>query len=152
MSDFDISGIGGQVRPTEVSEAISEISQNRTLMVEQLSSDPPVKPEMVYGLTNVEQVFERFKPKIEVEFETEDGSGKEEEISFNSLGDFGKKGVINQSPFLQDLQRQQENYRLFIKYLRSNKVLQKLLADPDSKAAYLAALQSMIKELETTGA
>ncbi len=152
MSDFDISGIGGQVRPTEVSEAISEIAQNRTLMVEQLTSDAPVKPEIAYGLTNMEQVFEHFKPKIEVEFETEDGSGKEEEIEFKNIGDFGKKGVISQSSFLQDLQRQQDNYRLFIKYLRSNKVLQKLLADPDSKEAYLAALKSMIQELETTGA
>jgi len=145
---FDPSGIGGQVRPQEASEAISEISQNRTLLVEQLTSDPPVKPEMVEGLKTVEEVFEHFKPKVEVEFEQEDGSEIKEELSFNNLGDFGKKGVTAQSSFLQDLQRQQDNYQQFIKFLRSNKILQKLLADPDAKVAYLAALQSMIDELE----
>ncbi len=145
---FDPSGIGGQVRPQEASEAISEISQNRTLLVEQLTSDPPVKPEMVEGLKTVDEVFEHFKPKVEVEFEQEDGSEIQEELSFNNLGDFGKKGVVAQSSFLQDLQRQQENYQQFIKFLRSNKILQKLLADSDAKVAYLAALQSMIDELE----
>jgi len=84
---FDPSGIGGQVRPQEASEAISEISQNRTLLVEQLTSDPPVKPEMVEGLKTVEEVFEHFKPKVEVEFEQEDGSEIKEELSFNNLGD-----------------------------------------------------------------
>ncbi len=145
---FDPSGIGGQVRPQEASEAISEISQNRTLIVEQLTADPPTKPEMVQGLKTVEEVFEHYKPKVEVEFEQEDGSEVKEALNFNNIGDFGKKGVIAQSNFLQDLQRQQENYQQFIKYLRSNKILQKMLADPEAKVAYLAALQSMIDELE----
>ena len=38
---FDPSGIGGQVRPQEASEAISEIPQNRTLLVEKLTADGP---------------------------------------------------------------------------------------------------------------
>ena len=33
----------------DANEAFQEIPQNRTLMVEQLTADPPVKPEFVEG-------------------------------------------------------------------------------------------------------
>ncbi|RMG22356.1 MAG: hypothetical protein D6730_16575 [Bacteroidetes bacterium] len=147
---FDDRGIGGQVRPTEASEAIADIPQNRTLLVEQLTADAPVKPEIVEGLKTVEEVFEHYQPELEVAFEDAEGGEVEETLKFKNLGDFGKKGIIAQSAFLQDLQMQQENYQQFIKFLRSNKILQKMLADPDAKAAYLAALQSMILEIEAT--
>lgn len=149
---FDPSGIGGQVRPQEASEAITQIAQNRTLMVEKLTQDAPAKPEIVKGLTSVEQVFEHFKPAAEVEFQSPDGSPKEETLSFKNLGDFGKKGIIAQSEFLQDLELQQDNYQQFIKYLRSNKIFQKLLADPDAKAAYLEAINNLIQEIDAAEA
>ena len=145
---FDPSGIGGQVRPQEASEAISEIPQNRTLLVEKLTADAPAKPEIVKGLKTVEEVFEHYQPNVEVDFEAADGTEKNETLSFRNLGDFGKKGIVAQSGFLQDLELQKDNYAQFIKYLRSNKIFQKLLADPEAKAAYLEALQNLIQEID----
>ncbi len=149
---FDDRGIGGQVRPNEASEAISQISQNRTLLVEKLTNDPPTKPEIVQGLQTVEDVFANYKPEIEVEFEDAEGTEKSETIQFRNLGDFGKKGITHQSNFLQNLQAQQDNYHQYVKSLRSNKILQRLLADPEAKASYIAALNAMIQELEDVSA
>lgn len=147
---YDDRGIGGQVRPTEASEAISQISQNRTLMIEKLTSDPPTKPEIVYGLKTVDEVFEHFQPSVDVEFEDADSSIKEETLSFKNLGDFGKRGITHQSDYLQNLQAQRDNYQQYIKFLRSNKILQRLLADPEAKASYLAALEGLIQEIEAS--
>lgn len=41
----------------DASEGIAEIPQNRTLLVEQLTKDEPVAPEVVAGLTNIDEVF-----------------------------------------------------------------------------------------------
>ena len=50
-------GIGGNEVKLEASEGIADIPQNRTLMVEQLTKDEPVAPEVVTGLTNIDEVF-----------------------------------------------------------------------------------------------
>ncbi|MEL6671121.1 MAG: hypothetical protein AAFR61_02985 [Bacteroidota bacterium] len=108
------------------------------------------RPEVVQGLTNVEDVFAHFKPQAEVEFTDAEGGNIQEELSFNNLGDFGKKGITAQSQFLNDLQIQQDEYQKFIKTLRSNKILNKLLADPEAKAAYLESLKAAIAEIEAS--
>ena len=108
----------------------------------------PAKPEIVKGLKTVEEVFEHYQPNVEVDFEAADGTEKSETLSFKNLGDFGKKGIVAQSGFLQDLELQKDNYAQFIKYLRSNKIFQKLLADPEAKAAYLEAIQNLIQEID----
>lgn len=144
-------GVGAYVRDQDADAAISELSKNKTLMVAKLTSDPAMRPEVVSDLTNVEQVFEHFKPKCEVEFEGEDGSEVKEEMSFKNLGNFGRKGITKQSAFLQDLDAQQVNYQKFLKQLKSNKILQSMLADPDAKAGYIETLKTMLEELQGSG-
>ena len=61
-------GIGGNEVKGDASEAFADIQQNRTLMIEKLTDNAPVKPQIVEGLTNVEAVFEHFKPNVDVEF------------------------------------------------------------------------------------
>ena len=92
-------GIGGTEVRQDANEAFQEIPQNRTLMVEQLTADPPVKPEFVEGLKTVEEVFQHFAPTIDVDFEDAEGSTKQETLSFRHLGDFGPKGITQQSQF-----------------------------------------------------
>lgn len=141
--------IGGQERGgAQASEGIADIPQNRTLIVEQLTKDAPVKPEITYDLKTVGEVFDHFQPKCEVEFQDAEGSPVTENIQFQNLSDFGKKGIINQSKFLQDLNDEELNYQHFMKVLKSNKILQKLIADPTAKEIYLAAIQTLINELE----
>jgi len=142
-------GIGGQERViTNASEAISDIPLNRTLLVQKLTSDPPLRAKIVEGLKTPEAVFAHFKPAVEVEFEKEDGTIVPETLQFESLGDFGKKGIINQSGFLQDLNTQADDLQKLLRQLKSNKILKSALDTPETKAAFLAAIQAMISELE----
>ncbi len=145
----DNYGIGGNEVKTDASEAFADIPQNRTLMAEKLTKDAPVKPEIVHGLQTVEQVFAHYKPNISVDFEDADGVVKKESLSFSNLGDFGVKGITEQSEFLKDSASQKEEYLKIIKQLKSNKILKSALADPEAKKALLDTIHGMIAELKS---
>ena len=142
-------GIGGQERKLDnAQEAITDIPLNRTLLVQKLTADPPLRAQIVEGLRTPEAVFSHFKPQVEVEFEKENGTTIPETLHFESLGDFGKKGIINQSTFLQDLSTQADDLQKLLRQLKSNKILKSALDTPETKAAFLAAIQAMMDELE----
>lgn len=146
MQDYSI---GGQERKVnDANEAIASIQNNRTLLVQKLTADAPPRPRVEEKLETVDAVFARYQPDIEIEFEDADGAGVPETLKFRTLGDFGKKGITAQSPFLQNLNSQQDDLARFVKQLRSNKILHKVLADPTAKRAYLNALRAMIAELD----
>jgi hypothetical protein len=141
-------GIGGQERKLDVNEGITDIPQNRTLLVEKLTDEPPLQPEIVYDLKNITDVFTHYQPEKEVEFTDEQGSSFNETLRFRTIADFGKQGLLSQSEFLQNLNLQFEDFQKYVKQLKSNKILKTLLENPEAKAAYLAAIQQAIKELE----
>lgn len=141
-------GIGGTERPTDASEAISDLQQNKTLLIEKLTQDDPIKPKIVEGLTTVEDVFSHFQPACDVEFEDSEGVSVQETLSFSNLGDFGMKGITRQSDFLEGLNMQQAELLKVVKQLRSNKVLLKALQDGDSKMSFMSALQGLIDEID----
>lgn len=141
-------GIGGQERKLNVSESIVDIAPNKTLLIEKLTSDPSLRPEVVEGLKTVGEVFAHFRPEQEVEFDTEEGSTVSETLRFSSLADFGRKGIIAQSNYLQELNMTFEDFQGYVRQLKSNKILKTMLDNPDGKAAYIAAIQAMIRELE----
>lgn len=141
-------GIGGNEVKLDADEAILEIPQNRTLIAQKLTGETPVKPELVEGLTNVEQVFEHFKPKSKVNFEDADGATKVEELKFKNLGDFGVKGITEQSKFLSNLDTEKDQYQKIIKQLKTNKILKTALDDPDAKKALLETIEELISELK----
>lgn len=142
-------GIGGQERKLDIAqESVSDIPLNRTLLVQKLTSDPPLRAQIVEGLRTPEAVFSHYKPAVEVEFEKEDGTVVPENLQFQSLGDFGKKGIINQSGFLQDLNTQADDLQKLLRQLKSNKILKSALNTPETKTAFLAAIQAMISELD----
>ena len=140
--------IGGTVAETEANEAFADIPQNRVLLAEKLTAHTPVKPEIIEGLTTVEDVFGHFKPKIEMDFETEEGTSKKETLNFKNLGDFGVKGITTQSSFLEELTLKKEQYQKIIKQLKTNKLLKQALSDGDSKQAVINSLHALIRELE----
>ncbi len=141
-------GIGGTEVKGDASEAFAEIPQNRTLLCEKLTGDAPIKPNIVGGLQTIDDVFEHYKPKIELDFEDSEGAGKQEKLSFQGLSDFGVKGITAQSDFLKDLTIEKEQYQKIIKQLKSNKLLKKTLDNPDSKQDLLGVMYALIKELE----
>ena len=143
--------IGGQLVPQQSFEAITQISSNRTLLAQKLTTKP-TKPEPVTGLKTLNEVFDHFQPSAKVEFADEDGAPVNEEFHFKNVGDFTKQGITEQSSFLKELNAQQDNYHAFIKQLKSNKILKSALNNPEAKAAYLAALQAMIQEIDQADA
>lgn len=143
-------GIGGNEVPQNANEAITDIPENRTLLIEKLTSAPAVSPEVVEGLKMIEEVFEQYKPKVEIEFKDKAGQFAKEELNFQSLGDFGAEGLSRQSNFLKNLTAEREEYQKIIKQLKSNNVLRKVISDPDQKEAFLKAIQALIQELKQT--
>jgi hypothetical protein len=145
INQYEIGG--NEVRP-DASESIAAIPENRTLVVEQLTSEEPVNPEVVSGLTTIEQVFAHYKPQIDVEFHNEEGQTVQEIFHFQNVGDFAVNNLTEQSSFLKRVSTEKHFYDNLIKQLRSNKVLQRALEHPESKRAFIAALEGVLSELD----
>jgi hypothetical protein len=142
-------GIGGNEVKLDASEAIADIANNRTLFVQKLTVNDAVKPEAVYDLKNVEEVFAHFKPQCTVDFTTEEGTTKSEELRFGNLGDFGVKSVIDQSSFLTNLNVEVEQYQKIAKQFKSNKVLKSLVETPEGKQTVKDVLTALLHELNS---
>jgi len=141
-------GIGGQERKLDnASEAISDIPLNRTLLVQKLTTNTPLRAQVVEGLKTPEAVFAHFKPEVAVDFTDGNGAVVPEKLHFNSLGDFGKKGIIEQSDFLKSLAAETDDLNKLLRQLKSNKILKAALENPETKAAFLNAIQAMMDEL-----
>lgn len=145
----DLRKMGFIYEATEpTSDSMAMLPMNRTLYVGELTDQAPAVPELTYELETVEAVFEHFDPNVNLEFQDEEGKSIQENLRFKNVGDFGEKALVQNSGFLSEMNEKQREYQSFAKILQNNKVLQKILADPTKKAAYLAMLQSLIQELE----
>ncbi|HMT34262.1 MAG: hypothetical protein IPL09_09135 [Bacteroidetes bacterium] len=144
---MDNYGIGGNEVKSDASEAFADIPQNRTLMMEKLTKDTPVKPQITHGLQTIEQVFENYKPEVEVEFTDANGSPIKEQLKFANLGDFGVKGITEQSNYLKDITTQKDQYQKIVKQLKTNKILKTALENPEAKQAMIDSIHALIQEL-----
>lgn len=144
----DTYGLGGTEVRSDANEAIQEIPQNKTLLIEKLTNDPAIKPVIETGLQTVEDVFEHYKPEVEVEFEDAEGVTSKETLNFRNLGDFGAKGITRQSEYLKGLATEKEQYVKVMKQLKTNKILKTALADPEAKASLLGAIRALLTEIE----
>ena len=134
--------------PDPVGEGFVEISPNKTLFIQKLTYDDPIRPEIVEDLQKVEDVFAHFKPSCDVELDKEDGSSIKENFQFGGLGDFDAKNLTNQSAYLKNLNLEYDAYLKIIKQLKSNKSLANVVQNPDTKTAFIDALKSLVSELE----
>lgn len=140
--------VGGNEIKVDANEAINEIQHNKTMLVSQLTSEEPIQPEAIGGLTNINEVFRHFKPTVGVAMTDMEGVSVNETMKFGKLDDFTPKGIIRQSEFLNKLSIQQEQYSKIMKQLKSNKVLQTMLADQETKGALIDVLKNVAAELE----
>ena len=134
--------------PDPVGEGFVEISPNKTLFIQKLTSEDPISPEIVPGLQTVEQVFDYFKPNCDVELDKEDGSTTKENFRFSGLGDFDIKNVTIQSSYLRNLSVENDAYIKTIKQLKTNKSLRNVIENPATRNAFIAALNALVAELE----
>ncbi|MBE7635060.1 hypothetical protein [Tenacibaculum finnmarkense] len=141
-------GIGGNEVKTDGGESIANIPANKTLLIQKLTNEAPVTPEAVYGLQTVEEVFEKFSPSVEVEFQDEQGTDVKEKISFKNLSDFGSKSIKKNSAFLNRLDIEKEQNTKIIRQLTSNKGLKKALENPETRAAIVQVLEDSLNEIK----
>lgn len=147
MIDDNI-GIGGNAVEQEANEGIADIPGNRTLMVNQMTAEEPGVPEIVDHLYTIEDVFKYFDPNIDVNFQDKEGQDVTENFQFANVGDFSVKSMTQRSPFLNNLSIRKEFYEKVVKQLRSNKVLQRVIANNDTKTAMLIILKELRKQVE----
>lgn len=144
----DTYGIGGTEVRTDANEAIQEIPQNKTLLIEKLTNDPAIKPIIETGMQTIDDVFEHYKPEVEVEFEDAEGATSKESLNFRNLGDFGAKGITKQSEYLKGLETEKDQYVKVMKQLKTNKILKTALSDPEAKQALLDSIRALLTEIE----
>lgn len=141
-------GVGGNEVKIDANEAIAEIPSNRTLLVQKLTEEAPLQPETTYGLETLEDVFERFQPSVELEFQDQEGNEIPEKLDFKGLSDFSAKKLKENSPFLSQLNIEREQYLKISRLLSSNKALLKSLSDEEARAEMIQVLEASFLELE----
>lgn len=141
-------GVGGSEVKIDANEAIAEIPSNRTLLVQKLTEEAPLQPETTYGLETLEDVFERFQPSVELEFQDQEGNEIPEKLDFKGLSDFSAKKLKENSPFLSQLNIEREQYLKISRLLSSNKALLKSLSDEEARAEMIQVLEAALLELE----
>ena len=141
-------GVGGNEVKIDANEAIAEIPSNRTLLVQKLTEEAPLQPETTYGLETLEDVFERFHPSVELEFQDQEGNEIPEKLNFKGLSDFSAKKLKENSPFLSQLNIEREQYLKISRLLSSNKALLKSLSDEEARAEMIQVLEASLLELE----
>jgi hypothetical protein len=140
--------------PDEESSAkVSLIDQNKTLMIDQYTSDVEAgNPEFVEDIQNINDAFDRFKPKVDVTFTDEEGGAVEETLKFGELRDFeangGKGRLVENSPFLSGVKMKIETNTKIRKSIEQNRKLRDILKDAGSREELKEMLKSMLDELE----
>ncbi len=155
-------GIGASIVPQDANEAIADLNGRKTLIALPLNTDIPSEPEFFKeyadpadpsayqpGPENLEMVFNKYQPSVEVEFEDLEGDTNYETLSFTNLADFGKTGITAQSNTLKSLNAKQELYQKVQNKLKSDKRLQSVLDNPEMRAALIGSIEELIKELES---
>lgn len=141
-------GIGGNEVKVDANESIADIPSNRTLLIQKLTDEAPVAPEAVYNLQNVEQVFDHFRPTVELEHKDKDGVEVKETMAFKNLGDFDAKIIKENSEFLSEIDVEKEQNSKISRQLASNRALMKALSDPEARAAIIEALENSMEEIQ----
>ena len=140
--------------PDEESSAkVSLVDQNKTLMIDQYTSDAePGNPEFVDDIQNIGDAFSHFKPKVNVTFTDAEGGAVEETLKFGELRDFeaqsGKGKLVQNSAFLSGVKEEIDTSAKIRKSIEQNRKLRDILKDAGSREELKAMLQSMLDELE----
>lgn len=148
MFNFDNTMPGACPGLREIPPSLSPISMNKTLYVAKFTDELPMQPEAVAELESVDDVMEHYKPEVTVMLEDGDGQQMAETFKFTRLGDFTPEGIVDQSPYLQELTNQMNDLQRINHQLRSNRMLQYALQNPQAKSTMLAMIQQMIDEID----
>ena len=132
---------------------VSALDTNKTLFIDQYTTDVQSEdPELYEDAKTISDVFNHFKPEVEVNFTDEEGGVVTETLHFNEIKDFeangGKGNLVANSEFLSSQKTQMDSYAKVRKQIEQNKKLRDILKDPKSKEELKEYLQAMLAELE----
>ena len=136
-----------------ISMAPDEESSAKVSLIDQYTSDVEAgAPEFVEDIQNINDAFERFKPKVDVTFTDEEGGAVEETLKFGELRDFeangGKGRLVENSPFLSGVKMKIETNQKIRKSIEQNRKLRDILKEADNRAELKEMLQAMLDELK----
>lgn len=137
----------------ESSAKVSLIDQNKTLMMDQYTSDAePGNPELVENIQNINDAFAHFRPQVEVDFVDAEGGSVNETLRFNEIRDFeadgGKGRLVQNSEFLSGLKAQIDVNTKIRKSIEQNRKLRDILKEEGSRQELKEMLQAMLAELQ----
>ena len=131
---------------------VNLIDANKTLLIDQFTTDATEEPELFEDAKTMADVFEHYKPTVDVDFENENGETITETLHFNEMKDFdvngGKGNLVTNSQVLSDIKMHVDNAAKVRKQIEQNSKLRTILKDGQSKEDLKALLQSMLDELE----
>lgn len=142
--------VGVSMKEEKPNEAISDIANNKTMIIAKLTDELPLSPDINTEVSTMKELFDQYKPSVNVSFKDKNDAPVEEKLTMENLGDFGKNGIVKKSKFLQQLDQEKKDYQSMLNIIKSNKILEKVLANPESKDAYIAVLKDLINEIETS--
>ena len=149
MNDRPISG-----NVNDSFDGISAIDANRTLIIDQYNNKATEHPELFKGANSLRDVFEYFKPSVEVEFKDSEGKSVYEELRFGDIHDFdvdgGNGNLVMNSPFLSEVKSHYDNVVKIRWQIDQNATLCCVLRDADARKDLKAMLKSMLEELDNT--
>jgi len=137
----------------ESGSQVSALDTNKTLFIDQYTSDAQGEdPELFEDAKTIGDVFDHFKPNVEVQFTGEDGGIVSETLHFNEIKDFeadgGRGNLVANSEFLSGQKAQMDSYAKVRKQIEQNKKLRDILKDPQSKEELKEYLEYILNELK----
>ncbi len=148
MPQLQSYGIDGPDQRPDAYETVADIPFNRVLFAGKFTDTPPTKPQIVYGLTGLSQVFEQYAPGVAVRFQSEKGVLHKEQFSFTAIEDFSYRKIQQQSPFISGLEKKKVQWQKMIRELRKNQALKELVSRAGTKKRILERLQLLLKKVK----
>lgn len=131
---------------------VNAFDANKTLVIDQYTSDATDEPDFFQDAKTMKDVFEHFKPSVDVDFKNEYGECVSETLHFNEMKDFdvngGKGNLVTNSKFLSDIKLQEDTAAKVRKQIGQNAKLRNILMDAQGREELRTMLQQMLNELE----
>ena len=140
--------------PDEESNAkVTPLDNNKTIIIDQYTSDVEAgNSELFEGAKTMQDVFDHFKPSVEVEFVDEDGGSVVEQLHFSEMRDFeangGKGNLVTNSPFLSGAKSKVDVAAKIRKQIEQNSRLRNILKDEKGKAELKELLEALLQEIK----
>ena len=140
--------------PDEESNAkVTPLDNNKTIIIDQYTSDIEVgNSELFEGAKTMQDVFNHFKPTVDVEFEDEQGGIVSEKLHFNEMRDFeangGKGNLVANSQFLSGAKSKVDVAAKIRKQIEQNRRLRDILKDAEGKEELKELLEALLQEIK----